>query len=415
MKHFKDCAPEETVRKIKDILETLNVALAEPELYESRIGTYSCQLFMLDWFKSTNGKGMTRPLALASGYAEFMERLQNGMLLPIVPIEVMTNGEKRTFYVAADEKWTDGELTLPFYSLKQGKVIDMPFAGYNRYYGSNGMCAGNTPEEALVQGFSEIIERYVMRRVFNEEIVLPDIPEDYLKHLENGAALYEKYKKMQQIPGLKCTLKDASLGGRYPAAALVVEATGSRDAAVKFGCHPDYRIAIERTMTEASQNGELSEFARFGKIAGKAEDAAGEMNMRCIYANGEGLYPECLFKHQKEGFCAVGSVSGRTNAELAHTMAEVILAEGCDCLIRNAGWAGFPAYHIIVPGMSEMAYLTEEERLDRNFIDPDADFLLKGNPHEDPAVTLKRHLLEYAFVHPVNQGPYDFLTNDASI
>ena len=43
------------------------------------------------------------------------------------------------------------------------------------------MCAGNSPEEALVQGLSEIIERVVQRRIFTEKPALPDVPEEYIQ------------------------------------------------------------------------------------------------------------------------------------------------------------------------------------------------------------------------------------------
>lgn len=44
------------------------------------------------------------------------------------------------------------------------------------------MSAGNTIEEAVVQGLSEIIERYIQRRLFIEKPVLPTIPDDYIKN-----------------------------------------------------------------------------------------------------------------------------------------------------------------------------------------------------------------------------------------
>lgn len=57
----------------------------------------------------------------------------------------------------------------------------MPKSTYTPFYGSNGMCAGNSPEEALVQGLSEIIERVVQRRIFTEKPALPDVPEEYIQ------------------------------------------------------------------------------------------------------------------------------------------------------------------------------------------------------------------------------------------
>ena len=43
------------------------------------------------------------------------------------------------------------------------------------------MAAGNSKDEALVEGISEIIERYVHRLVIQNRLSLPDIPESYIK------------------------------------------------------------------------------------------------------------------------------------------------------------------------------------------------------------------------------------------
>lgn len=75
----------------------------------------------------------------------------------------------------------DKYITLPFYSIKEKKVVYLPKSTYTPFYGSNGMCAGNSPEEALVQGLSEIIERVVQRRIFTEKPALPDVPEEYIQ------------------------------------------------------------------------------------------------------------------------------------------------------------------------------------------------------------------------------------------
>lgn len=71
-------------------------------------------------------------------------------------------------------------LTTPFYSMREQKIMYLPSFAYKSSYGSNGMAAGNTREEALIQGLSEILERYIQLKVFSEKIVFPDVPESYL-------------------------------------------------------------------------------------------------------------------------------------------------------------------------------------------------------------------------------------------
>lgn len=51
-----------------------------------------------------------------------------------------------------------------------GQSILVPHVLADIYYGSNGMAAGNTMEETMVQGLCEIFERYAMRLVIGDLI-----------------------------------------------------------------------------------------------------------------------------------------------------------------------------------------------------------------------------------------------------
>lgn len=81
------------------------------------------------------------------------------------------------------------------------------------------MSAGNSFEEAMVQGMSEIIERYVQKKIIKERISLPDIPVEYIKKYPH---IYEMFRKLEQKQEYKCWLKDCSLGGIYPVAAFII-------------------------------------------------------------------------------------------------------------------------------------------------------------------------------------------------
>ena len=51
-------------------------------------------------------------------------------------------------------KENNSYLTTPFFSLKENRVVYLPSYAYRSCYGSNGMAAGNTREEALTQALS---------------------------------------------------------------------------------------------------------------------------------------------------------------------------------------------------------------------------------------------------------------------
>ena len=75
----KDKNPLETITTIRNILGELGILLTEKWLFSS---VHCCSVRISDPITGdgTNGKGTTPAYALASGYAEFMELIQNLML-----------------------------------------------------------------------------------------------------------------------------------------------------------------------------------------------------------------------------------------------------------------------------------------------------------------------------------------------
>lgn len=127
------------------------------------------------------------------------------------------------------------------------------------------MCAGNSPEEALVQGLSEIIERVVQRRIFTEKPALPDVPEEYIQQFPYVYEIIQKLKE-QEKEGYYYFIKDCSFGGQYPVAALIVYEKNTGKYGIKLGCHPDFGVAIERTLTEATQGQDLAEYSKRSSV-----------------------------------------------------------------------------------------------------------------------------------------------------
>jgi len=84
-KNYKAAEPFETINKIKTILNKCNINTIENH-FKSLANFPSCRisiggdkLELLDI--GSNGKGMTTSYAMASGYAELLERLQNNALI----------------------------------------------------------------------------------------------------------------------------------------------------------------------------------------------------------------------------------------------------------------------------------------------------------------------------------------------
>ena len=88
-KPYKQAPPEETVARLRAILDEVGIGTAETErdtlsFHSGRVETADLAYPMLRM--GANGKGMTREYSRASAHAEFFERLQNGNLThPIDP------------------------------------------------------------------------------------------------------------------------------------------------------------------------------------------------------------------------------------------------------------------------------------------------------------------------------------------
>ena len=60
---------------------------------------------------------------------------------------------------------------IPYYSVKNKEIQYIPDKLFSYLYDTNGMCAGNSKEEALIEGLSEILERYAAIKIFKEKYV----------------------------------------------------------------------------------------------------------------------------------------------------------------------------------------------------------------------------------------------------
>jgi len=72
----KECNPRETIQTLRKILLQLEILPIETN-WEQFGDLHSLRLEDSEYPKGWNGKGVTREFALASAYAEFVERIQN--------------------------------------------------------------------------------------------------------------------------------------------------------------------------------------------------------------------------------------------------------------------------------------------------------------------------------------------------
>lgn len=396
----KDENPTNTVAKIKDILKKNNIEY-KIEVELCSLGNfYSNRVIVINngtnGLIATNGKGMSKEFCEASVFGELMERIENRMFLAN-PIQ---SGNKEDYYIdkypkydVYDEKneipcikelkekiaatvndnflfgsklsfvnemfgklsdiGIDGKYsTLPFYSFAEKKVVYLPEGLLNFFVGSNGMAAGNTIEEAMVEGMSEIVERYSQMKFLDAKITPPLIPDEVI----------DKYPKIREIIN-KITadkkhaiyIYDCSLGIGLPVVGGIIVDKEKNKMGMKFGAHPNMAIALERVFTEAFQGISLDEFCNNNDLDFEYDHKGYIVDKWNVIKIGRGLIPATFFYDKKSyEFKPWKDVTNCSNKEMMFDFIDLFAKMGSDVYVRDASYLGFPAVHIYVPGVAEV-------------------------------------------------------------
>jgi len=391
---YKDSDPLKTIGRIRSILSQLGVVTRE-DWGQYNNGCYSLNLQIDGTVLFSNGKGTSPAYALASAYGELVERLQN---LAFVRLNRGMGKEAvgyRDFCFAPDEKllsidelldsggewlsvftgkavsredkkdilvkwqsadfYGNGEsfISLPYYNITNEEICHMPEVMLMNMYGSNGMCAGNTAEEALVQGLSEVIERHVMRKIILDRITPPTIPESYIS--TNSPVLNGIIKRLESKGDFRITVKDCSLGKGFPAVSVIFSDRKSHSYKVKFGAHPVFEIALERCLTELLQGDNINNMNWLQRFSFLEEDIDSIDNMTLMFTNSSGCYPVELFDEKSSyAFTEFRDTGGYDNSRMLSYLIGLLQESGCSILLRDVSFLGFPAFHVVVPFFSEI-------------------------------------------------------------
>lgn len=396
---YKDESPDKTVARLKEILKKHGIRVEENWKRKSSVGTYSLRLCIKGTNIGQNGKGMTKDFALASAYAEFFERYQNGVMV----FRQEKPSEEFPFVYASDEicmtakqlanennqfierlyksnisekerskvnqenflkeLFNENELlvdrkekyiSLPYYSVNKKDVVHLPHVLSCHLCGTNGMCAGNTPEEAIIEGISEVLERYVSMQLIYQRPTLPEVPK---KYLEKYPKVYQMLEKLENNDKYIYKLLDCSLGGKYPVAGLAIIQKNTGKFGFKLGAHPDYGIAMERCFTEASQGMDIYEYAKGCLFDFKNHEIELDENVKEFVDTTIAVLPYQLFGQKYTyPFTEMADVSKMNNKEILQYLVKSIQKQGYDILVRNVSVFGFPSYRIIIPGMNEIMH-----------------------------------------------------------
>ncbi len=402
---FKDAKPEDTVKKIKGILDNLGIEVFEDWHDSGLENCYSLSVFAKGRIPLTNGKGVTKELARASAYAEFIERLQGGLLFykyqsmprnPDMNIhaaapdakymtveELEENGEwmddiidtykypnvtrktiakKCKMFACAD----DGKvLTLPFYSLFEKKYVYLPIDFVDQIYATNGCCAGNTREEGWVHALSEILERHANITIFTSGKSAPKFSPDVLDKYPIVSGIINQVRESGDFD---IDVFDYSLGSGFPVVSTRIINKKTHSYMVKVAADPVLEIALQRNLTELFQGRNLKNFTpdHSGTILNKVTDYPIVNNIYNQLEAGNGLYTADYFSD--EITCESKSQdfadnSNKNNRQLLDYVLSIFKKENKQIYVRNFSYLGFPCYRFVIPGFSEALALKLTENM----------------------------------------------------
>lgn len=401
---YKDAYPLNTINKIRNILNEMGILTIENTWTHSADHFFSVTISVINSTLSTNGKGTTYEYALASAYGELMERLQNQ-----APFHLNTDVSKdaityKNFFYAPDEKqlsdhdllnnqneWVNEKLSnldetidkqtlltkwkqisyedipcdfigIPFYNMNQKTTSYIPIKMLSKMYMSNGMCAGNTAEEALVQGISEILERNVNKRVINEKLTPPTIPKEFIKKYPK---INDMIIQIESSGNFEVILKDCSFEEGFPVIGILFIDKDTQTYFIKFGSHPIFELAVERTLTELLQGQDVRQMKGTWEFSYKSSIKDSHNNMINILVNGYGEYPVEFFRSKESyEFKPPIDTNKMNNKELLNYLTQLIQKSGHDVLVRDVSFLGFPSFHVIVPNLSEVEEIDDIKQLD---------------------------------------------------
>lgn len=443
--NHKDRNPLDTIRQIRSCLDKAGIFTIENKWNCFSDNLHSVRLDIIDLPSvGQNGKGITKEYALASAYGEFIERLQNrcsfskhfGSMRDIsftYPDEVQIKkknyyvqnidllndliGEKKLSKIIAGIDENDLLDCLPYYDVKNDNIKYLPSKYLFESCTSNGMCAGNTSEEALVQGLCEIIERHIRKEIyFQTKSVYPTIPHDVLTE-------YECFRIITDFKnnGFNVIVKDFTLGGVYPVIGILVFNSDKTKIKMSIGSDAIFEAALQRCLTEICQgfNKDSFDSGMVGILIDQSSDfdpksqiffynerlkaycndsvnAKGDIPINIFFDDDS--QDKLIFKNAfNDRFC--------DNHNSMKHIIEMLTRNGYDIYIRDNNFLGFPTYSIYIPKMYEVwnldKFLDSKLIMNEDFIEENKYKILKINQLSNDEIAGLIDLIEMYIEHPI--------------
>ncbi len=270
---------------------------------------------------------------------------------------------------------------VPFYNFTNGCVENLPIGVITNFIGTNGMCAGNTPKEALIQGLCEVIERYVLRVIYSENITPPMIS----KELFSGSDIYNRVVELEQELGFDIEIKDCSCGKEFPAIGILIVDRQKQRYQFHIGVDPSPITALERSLTEIFQGRtELYfhdiDFDYQSKLLTDCRAKQAEFTNTVLTSTG--TYPiSILSPDNSYEFGGFDYRLGQSDDYDFNYLISIINSLGLSIYIRDVSFLGFPAYRIYIPTMSEIFNIYSLDYLESSYKRVETLYEIANNLH----------------------------------
>lgn len=360
----KVISPKETVKQVKHKFKDINLDILR-KTKRTDSGRLSIPVFMsicgIDAIKTTGskrhmGKGATPKQAEASALMELVERyslfnfIKSNYTYSYCRYKNIKNKTIPFKYIAFSVNDVDTKLAkevfseiplswVPAYNLTKRREIFVPidwFYAINEY---NGSAAGNTLEEAIIQGLCEVIERHVCAIISDKKS--PTLSID-VKSIKNPVALelIKKYIKN----GINLFIKDFSLDMGIPTMGALAYDPNTfpyrSEIVFTAGTHTSPEKALIRALTEVAQL--AGDFDTDGKYipSGLPKPA--------------NLDEVSYITHHKNtiNISELPNVSHPNIKKEIENCVEVLSKKGLEVIVVNITHPliGIPAVYVIIPG-----------------------------------------------------------------
>lgn len=242
-------------------------------------------------------------------------------------------------------------MSLPFTRHRDGETVYFPSNLIENLFLSNGMSAGNTAEEAQVQCLSEIFERAVKKEIIENEIVLPEVPDEVLDKYPSIKAGIDAL----EAQGFPVVVKDASLGGQFPVMCVTLMNPRTGGVFASFGAHPSFEVALERSLTELLQGRSFEGLNDVPPPTFNSTAVSEPNNFVEHFVDSTGVVSWKFFSASEEYDFVEWDFTGEgTNTAEVDVLMGILADMGKEVYIANYNDLGANACRILVPGYSEV-------------------------------------------------------------